>query len=335
MNKKAVILGYFGRGNYGDEIMLQEFIKVYTQSEVALNIIVSGSTNYKQSKDIKYVDSSDRWSRLVLYFKSNTFIWCGGTCLYSNRGLYSLFFNTILSKLFGNKIIFYGIGIGEISNSFDKLLIRFILRISNLIYFRDISSFDKANHIFKSDNYKIIPDLVNLYDLSKETKTKTNLIINLTKDFDFKYFELLIGFIKKYEKEVKEIVLLPAEIGCDGDILTLAKVLDNYKDEFPSMRLSNPKSVSDITEEILNAKFYIGMRLHILFICDSLNIPSIAIEYSPKISYYNDEVGGSPNRIVSINEKINSDLIRFEDVKEIDKIINKNKKILINSIKKI
>ena len=99
------------------------------------------------------------------------------------------------------------------------------------------------------------------------------------------------------------------------------------------MRLSCPLNISEINSEILQAKFYIGMRLHLLFVCDLMKIPSIGINYSPKIIYYNNEVGGAKDRIININKKI--DLTEFKTVKNIDEKVKKNRQLLTRIINNI
>ena len=250
---KSIVFGYFGRDNYGDEIMLKEFLKIYKKN---ISVIVSNELKYKNTKNITYISHSRKLLRFLSILRSNTFIWLGGTCLYSNKGLFSLFLNAFISKIFFNKVVFVGIGIGVIDNKSDHYLIKAVLMFSNSIYFRDISSLEKAKNIYNSSKYKIIPDLVNLHKVSIHEKVAKNLIINITKDFNCNYFENIIDIVYKVNDKVDEIVLLPAELGFKGDNKTLNEIYIKYKSKFPKMRLSCSLNANDINNEILQAKFY-------------------------------------------------------------------------------
>lgn len=323
---QSIVFGYFGRDNYGDEIMLEEFLKIHKENKL---ILVANKLKYKSTKTTTYLPHNNTVLRLYSMLKSKTFIWLGGTCLYSNKGLFSLFLNVLIAKLCFNKVVFLGIGIGEITKKIDYYLIQAVLFFSDSIYFRDTMSLETAKNIHFSSKYYIIPDLVNLHEVSIDKKVSKNLIINITKDYDCSYFENIREIVEKVNDRVEEIVLLPAELGQEGDIRVLKEIHMKYKSIFPKMRLSYPHNVRQINTELLQAKFYIGMRLHLLFVCDLMKIPSIGINYSPKIMHYNNEVGGSIKRIFKDDSKINS--VEFRNVNNIDEKVKINRQ-LINTI---
>jgi len=304
---KITLVGYYGFGNFGDELMLLTLIHKLKDRVSKLNVVTKGN-NYQAFENVSYIEP-DKKSLKRTYKDSDLIIWGGGTCFYSNKGFRSLFVNFAYAKLILRKrFIFFGVGKGKFDNFLDLIRFYFILLLSDDIYYRDKFSIAETSKLTHK-KLKLTGDLVYAFGFDEINRNKKNLLNNISLNIigDLNNGSLITFYKKSVEYLLKKfpnstVYLLPAQINEKGDLQILKKI----KSEVPSNRVNicEPTSPNDVINCLLKMDFHIGMRLHLNVVSDILGVPNIGIQYSPKVKYYFDSIEDSKDRLLDIMEDI-------------------------------
>jgi polysaccharide pyruvyl transferase CsaB len=139
---KAVIFGYFGRGNIGDETNLSQLISLLREIDpgVDLTVITANPIATACEFAVKTVSKFD-FRAISQAMQDATFLIGGGGALFQDRtslrslGYYS--FLVLLAKYFKLKVFLYGQGIGPLRSKLGKQLARLALGQIDLITVRD------------------------------------------------------------------------------------------------------------------------------------------------------------------------------------------------------
>lgn len=305
---KVGLMGYYGYGNFGDELMLMSLVGMLKDRVTKLYVLTK-STDYQNFKNVEYLFPT-REQRIRIYKDSDLIIWGGGTCFYSNKGFASLFYNFIFAKIILKKrFIFLGVGKGKFKNVLSYLMYILILYFSDDIFFRDEFSKKVSEKLIKK-KFKLSGDLVYSYDLGelgRNDKSMNNISFNIIGN------EKDSNLIRFYVESINNILLnfpdciihlLPAHIGQHGDYQILGKIKSKiYSDR---VKLFKPINAMDLINSLKQMDFHIGMRLHLCVVADILGVPNIGINYSPKLKYYFDSIGDSKERLIEVMEDIDS-----------------------------
>jgi polysaccharide pyruvyl transferase WcaK-like protein len=333
---KVALIGYYGFGNFGDELMC----KAFSEKIKADNIIVFSNKELVHDHDerVKYFKPTRR-NRIYELSKVDKVIWGGGTCFYSNPGFLSLFLNFIFIRLILRKeFYFIGVGQGIFNSWLHKICYKLILKLSDGIYFRDEFSLNAAGK--NNGSMRLTADPVYLLDFENDKKKSTTInkiSVNLLGDIkNKKLVDFYVAQIKSILLDNKELVinLLPAQTGSKGEYLFL-KVIKR-KLNSPRVNLLNPRDHEDVLGYLTKMDFHFGMRLHLAVFADLYNIPNIAINYSPKIKYYLNSCGQG-ERLKDIYELINFSMISsvFKNYQKPENYIKQQKKIINKTLANI
>jgi polysaccharide pyruvyl transferase CsaB len=139
---KAVIFGYFGCGNIGDETNLSQLISLLQEIDPAsvLTVISANPTETFALFDVKSVGKCN-FREIYLAFKTANLLIGGGGTLFQDctslRSLTYYSFLVLLAKYLKLKIFLYGQGIGPLRSQIGKYLARLALDNTDLITVRD------------------------------------------------------------------------------------------------------------------------------------------------------------------------------------------------------
>jgi polysaccharide pyruvyl transferase CsaB len=139
---EAVIFGYFGQGNIGDETNLSQLIGLLREIDpgVNLTVITASPADTAYEFDVKTVGKFD-FRAICEALQTADFLIGGGGALFQDRtslrslGYYS--FLVLLAKHFKLKVFLYGQGIGPLRSKLGKQLARLALTKIDLITVRD------------------------------------------------------------------------------------------------------------------------------------------------------------------------------------------------------
>lgn len=298
---KICIIGYYGFGNFGDDLMLDLFLEKIQYKY--FEVIVFTKRPYKRlKKNIKQVVLRSKFSvfqYIYYFFKCKLVLWGGGTCIYesfdgNDKGLNGLLRRVLLSKIFHCRFVFLGIGFDILQKQKNIQIAKNIFKKASSVYFRDAISYRNAKDYFKGG--VLSSDLAFLYrnceKLQKTKKQEPYRIVFcgvgdsrfLEESFLDKISELLKNI--HYQKKA-EILLIPLHKNKDEKLhFTLLKRLENDC----KISLFEWDCPEDVIKEISKSHLVLGMRLHSLIISLIVGTPFFGIQYENKVRYFLESI---------------------------------------------
>jgi polysaccharide pyruvyl transferase WcaK-like protein len=208
---KILVTGYFGAGNFGDDIMLDAFLKkvrkehpeieVYLLKFLGGDILIDSLEKDKIIEVTKYKSIFRDIKISLTILKFDCIIWIGGTCFTDQEGD-GFFKYGIITKLFRKKLGYLGVGIGNLSKAERITKTHYILNIADFLTFRDENSYQYAlkvlsdNNVFSNYCWGQVPRgylsmCKILYKMiyNKDDKSKTTAVdkIAFTEDLAYSY----------------------------------------------------------------------------------------------------------------------------------------------------
>jgi len=331
LEKKVLIMGYFGWYNAGDDsigyVILKELYKRYPNYKFTVSVKDPYFISKNGLDGVDVVDFS-LVSLLKAIRRSDEFIITGGTHFQDEdqfrfrRLKINLFFLflVIYSKILGKSPILLGHGIGPISSTLTRLMVKIILKYSKSIIVRDHESslivedlgyskkcnetFDLAtgllNGSFETDNknkkFKTLGiSLISAYEIYYGDAEKDNL---LAKEIANSIFKLL------QDNKIVEVKLFAFR---SGNLHSDEKLLNVLSDSLTMsfnrvINISYEGDVLKFLSEISQCDGFIGMRYHSLIFSYILEKPFISINYMEKCKNLTKQINLSNDAILELDE---------------------------------
>lgn len=304
----AVMLGYYGYKNSGDDALLHSIVSSLKIEKPDISLLVLSNTPAETARVYK-VSSISRYSILKIrkaLKNTKLFIMGGGSLLQDSTStkslLYYLYVLRMAQKL-GVKTMLYSNGIGPIIRKSNRRRVRKALDKTDVITLRDSDSFDTlvsiganterafvtADPVFgmsSSDGDFYATDILNKYGIGDGTKFACIAVRKWQTAPD--NFEDLCAKMCDYiyEKHGLLPVLLPMQYPYDAGISRgIIKKMKN-RGVFISERLDIPVFLGILKQSALT----VSVRLHLLVYSALMNVPFVGIAYDPKVSNFHNEV---------------------------------------------
>ncbi len=289
---RAVLCGYYGKGNGGDEALLASLLQMLPQNVAPL--VLSG--NPAQTKERYQVESCDRMAPtqvLKALRQSEVLIWGGGSLMQDVTSAASpIYYGGLmgLAQQFGLKTIAWAQGVGPLKRRLTRSLARRVFTSCSAVSVRD-----RGSASLLSDwqvPCTLAPDPVwaldskpveGLWDLpaprvavtlrSHSQLTSTRLA-NLTR--------ALINFQKATQTR---ILLVPFQQS--QDLAIARSIHSELVGDSHIITLENPQQLKGLFRGVEMA---IGMRLHSLIMAAAEGSRCFAISYDPKVSQLMQEL---------------------------------------------
>jgi polysaccharide pyruvyl transferase CsaB len=280
--KKILIFGYFGEGNFGDDLIFDALKKIFSNNFI---IGVFSKKNYYKDVinferyNIKSIIEAINWSDIV--------IGGGGGVLQDKTSFKSLLYYIFIiwfSVLTGKRVYIIGQSFSTFKYKISRFLVSKTLKKCEKIYVRDRFSLSLLNYMgINNKKLKYIPDLVFLIDIPNISYEKKYLGINFRswKNLKPKNLENILEFLKK-----------------EGDLLffsfqdsTDLEFFNNFsKDIIKDIKIISTKD-EEFWNYFLSCKYFIGMRLHSLILATISGIPFLGLSYDDKIDAFVYDLG--------------------------------------------
>lgn len=275
---KVLLLGYYGYGNYGDELMrlgITDFLKKF-------NIQYVTALPKRISKDT--ISRFNIFEILEYIYDSDAVIYGGGGLLQDITSTRSfLYYASVinLSLIMRTPVILFGNSIGPVKKKGNRILLRNILKNKNTFLFaRDVVSYKYGLCLNKETELSCDPSIRYLRKFLSVEEFKS-------KNFDKTYDLLLVP--KNNKKDIEEysvlnnyfknIIIAPAQ-RTDMEISKkLAKKLECELFE-------DIEDVDKFTSLILSSKFVISERFHPVVVASYYGIPFISLENSKSQRFF-------------------------------------------------
>ena len=258
---RLLLVGYYGYGNLGDDLLAQAATRIV--SPLAQVTVLTPALRKPQ--------------RLVSAIWNNDGLVFGGGSLFqdiSGRGLTVLYYVGIalIGLCLRKKLFIIGHGLGPITKSYNRALVRFVLQQAQCVTVRNRESlaFVQALGITHA---QLFNDLIfsELPTVKKSPKRKRiKLVFSIRSAVDLQ-LEQLIKVLQ--ELSAYEVSVVPLQKNADEKIIAGLK---KYARVLPY----NPQK---IMSELASADYIIGMRLHSLVLAACFQIPFIGLAYDPKV----------------------------------------------------
>lgn len=342
---KILITGYYGAGNFGDDIMLEAFCKELLQKDSNIKITIlkmfDKELKINLNKNIKIINyyKVSRGSRRIFKFLIgfyDMFLWVGGTCFtdQDGDGFYRYMKLAIDRKV---KIGYVGVGIGKLTIGERIERANYLIDKCSFISLRDRNSYDYVKDKFPNKkNVYLTEDLAYLFvnpiikqnSLKTEKDNERKIVVSWRHLINYKSTEeetilmdKLIEFIKKImqEKNKSNILILPLDDRRDFESNKyIYNKLKKYENDFFSVTYKENLTPKEKIAEILSSNLNISARLHGIFVSEIANIKTIAISYSVKIDEFLKSIG-KDNDMISI-EKLDSNIMQKMYLSNMEKI---------------
>lgn len=304
----ALVCGAYGRGNAGDDAILEAIVRELRQLDPDLPVWVL-SRNPDSTRLTYRVNS-------IYTFHIPRFLWrMGKTRLYINgggslmqdatsrRSLWFYLFTISAAKLLGNRVMMYGCGIGPIHYSSNRRLAAGVLQKRvDAITLRDTHSRNELEQmgvtapeiILSADPTVILP--------AAESATVDGILESAGLDPAGRYIGFTLrpwpGFEEKaalfgqaadyvYEKYGLTPVFLPIERRLDVGAAQLAA----RGMKAPHYILEETGSSSHTIGLFARMQVVVSMRLHALVFSAGQGVPLVGVVYDPKISSFLSYIG--------------------------------------------
>lgn len=281
---QAVLCGYYGMGNGGDEALLATLLQMLPDHVTPL--VLSG--NPQETRDRYGVQTCNRMDIQVLpaLRQADVFIWGGGSLIQDATSAISPFYYgglMALAQQLGLKTIAWAQGIGPLKRSFTRALARRTFAGCTAVSVRDRGSAALLAHWQIAST--LAPDPVwaleatpvpGLWDLPaprvavtlrSHPELTTTRLANLTR--------ALISFQKATQTC---ILLVPFQ---NQDLAIAQTIQSQLPGANKLLRLEDPKTLKGVFRGVEMA---IGMRYHSLIMAASEGCRCFALSYDPKIS---------------------------------------------------
>ncbi|GEN35213.1 MULTISPECIES: polysaccharide pyruvyl transferase CsaB [Aneurinibacillus] len=306
---RILISGYYGFDNAGDDTVLYGIISSLTKHIPDAELAVLSNTP-AETQALFGIPAFNRWrmSSIVNQLqKSDLLVMGGGSLLQDATSPRSVIYYlgiVMMAKMLGKPVIFYAQGIGPISKSISKQLIRMIVNRVDVITVRDEQSGEdlKSLGVHQAPIYVTADPAVtinpNQVDISfgqsiirkyKPGSTKPVMAISVRawkNEQDYK--AVIAQFADEALRQGWEIFFLPMQNPAD-----LAPSLDIIKQmkEPGAVVIEEKMNFKQIFSFIGASQFVLGMRLHSVILAAVMSIPFAGISYDPKMDRFVQRLG--------------------------------------------
>ncbi len=271
------IAGYYGYGNAGDEIILEEILKGI--DSFAINsrcfILASSKYNISVSKKNKIVCRYNPFAVISCIMRSQVVLFGGGGLFQDASGsitIYYYFALLFLSILLGKKTVFFNQGIGPLKGAFSKYLCGIAFKKVSLFIVRDKGSLRLAER-FTKDGKKIhlgadpVFGIDGLFKAEKKEKNRT-LCVSLREWKKYPVEGVFRDLCGYFDKRGWSCFSLPFHKEKD------------YLEKVKNVGWEHPEEIKSRFEELSLA---VGMRLHFVMIAAIKGVPAVGVSYDPKV----------------------------------------------------
>lgn len=303
------IEGFYGKGNLGDEVILQGILKLIGEYTTSKPIIFCPSP--KQAREIHRVTCINNQKRttipkrLVNLTRSQLFLLGGGGLLKdygdSSYNIQKWLKHLRWAQFLRKKTALCAVGVENIRYSQSIKLLRETLSQTDLITVRDnISREILQNKIKLEKKIHLMPDpalLIPMTEgLARNLNTPPKVIYSVRHWFskghfieDKKAFTHILNILAKsvdylIEQYGAEIHFIPLRTAInDNDVKISQEVISRTKNQGRINLAKRTPNIDSFIQQLRTSDLVIGMRLHSLILSAGVGTPMIALEYMPKV----------------------------------------------------
>lgn len=308
--KKVILKGYYGRDNFGDEVMMELIISFFKKKYPFLQLQVMNSNpkmvfeKYGIQTPKSLVTGSygkvGIFKRVLSIVNADCYIIGGGTIItdkHSALHLVEYFIELFLRKIFRRPSVFISVGATKFKYKTTRVLCKLIFWCCDLCMVRDHESYLLLREIYNKDKIVETGDIVLLSFDENNNKILENLkgknigfslmpyyeSLYRKNELDIKIAKKFSEVIDKLSEEGYCVSLIPIQFGDNNNLdYSFSKIVQKMC--VSKVELFDCRDNQEKMRKIASMNFLVSMRLHSLLYAISRNIKSIAINHNEKIN---------------------------------------------------
>ena len=300
-SSKIVISGYYGFDNIGDEAVLLAILSQLREQMPEVGITVL-SNNPEKTKHIYDVEAVNRWNikEVIKAIKSCDMLISGGGSLLqdvtSNKTIPYYLGVVKIAQWYKKKVVFYSQGIGPVTHSYNKWLIKLIVNHVDAIFVREKHSKTVLKDLGIRKPITVAADPVlgikpspEVYKYIKDLLHAQKAVGVYIRPWENEE-ELLTSLEKTLQYIISEgykIYLIPMYYAQDKEI---AHKLKRRLGE-QAVVVDEMLTIDEVVSYTACFEFIIGMRLHSLIMAAATQVPMIGLSYDPKVRGFMKDMG--------------------------------------------
>ena len=305
----AIISGYYGFRNIGDDALLMSIIKDLKEFKPDIKLLILSKIPAGTSRDFQ-VASISRINMLRIFQAmkiSKVFIYGGGNLLQDNTSTRSLLFYLSmvwLAKKLRLKVMFYANGIGPLKKSLNRMLTKKIMNKVDVITLREELSFAELKHMDITNPHILLTADAALTVTDGCCSHNTDILqqlgiqngkpllgISLRKypgheKFEHEKYETVIARVTDHMVSTYGAFPVFIPMQHPEDIPILENVAAKMQHE--SYIVRDKLDVFQTYDLISMMHMLLGMRLHALVFSAVAAVPMVGLVYDPKIQGFMD-----------------------------------------------
>ena len=289
---RAVLCGYYGMGNAGDEALLLSLLQMLPKSVEP--IVLSGDPQKtKKSYGVVACHRKSTFALLKVLQQSDVFIWGGGSLMQDSTSLASPIYYAGLMALAqqrGLKTIAWAQGIGPLNKWITRWLTKQVLLGCDAVSVRDTAS----ESLLKNWQIEpiISPDPVwalqsdTAPELPDTDKPIVAVVLRSHPLLTAARLTILVRAIQDFQTQSNSyILLIPFQPAQDSAIAE--QIAAQLEQNYSVMSIPHPQELKGLFKHV---KMAIGMRLHSLIMAAAEGCNCFALSYDPKVSQLMSEI---------------------------------------------
>ncbi len=283
---RAVLCGYYGKGNSGDEALLASLLQMLPDG-IQPFVLSGNPTETRKRYQVEAGDRMNTFNILRVMKRADVFIWGGGSLIQDTTSIASPFYYAGLmgiAQKMGLKTIAWAQGIGPLNHQITRFLAKQCLNNCSAVSLRDGRSaeivtnweipFTLAPDPVWALETAPLPGLWNLPAPRVAVSLRPHPLLTPVR------LATLTQALVSFQKATQAfILLLPFQPIKD------LKIAESIQEKLPNdsniLRIEDPRVLKGIFRSV---EMVIGMRFHSLIMGAGAECRCFAISYDPKVS---------------------------------------------------
>ena len=289
---KAVLCGYYGKGNGGDEALLVSLLQMLP-SQIEPIVLSAKPTQTRKSYGVSSCDRNSTFAILKALRDSDLFIWGGGSLMQDTTSALSPLYYAGLMALAqqqGLKTIAWAQGIGPLKRAFNRKVTKQVLYGCAAISVRDYRSAKMLEEWHLAP--LIAPDPVwalkskEVTEIQDLPESRVAVVLRSYPLLTPARLAILTEALQDFQQATSTYILIvPFQPSQD---MAIAESLQQKLGEHSKiLSLTDPRELKGLFKDV---KMTIGMRLHSLIMAAAEGCPSFALSYDPKVTQLMSEI---------------------------------------------
>jgi polysaccharide pyruvyl transferase CsaB len=288
----VLLLGYFGFGNLGDELLAESSVGFLKECGVPPERMAILSGDPRGSQERLGIRAFGRWSPLAVRSalgRSRSLLLAGGGLFQDSTSFRSpLYYWGVvrMARIASCPVWALGQSVGPLGRPLSRVIARDALRSCRYLAVRDETSLAVSKDLGTSPD--VMPDIVIgiCVDASGPRASRVALVNARTAPMRPECLDMLASSAKACAGEgyeLRGVAFAPED----------AAVLENMKnsDSVPISAIRMARSAGDFLDEARGASVAMGMRLHFAILSMKAGLPTAVSPYDPKVSAFAREWG--------------------------------------------